>query len=61
MAMHDWNHDGKKDYADNAVEMMILDDIDGDDKPSGGGSSSGIGCSGVILGIIVVAIILIIT
>ena len=22
MAMFDWNHDGKKDYVDTAIEMM---------------------------------------
>lgn len=28
MAFFDWNHDGKKDYVDNAIEMMIFDDIE---------------------------------
>ena len=28
MAFFDWNHDGKKNYADNAIEMMIIDDIE---------------------------------
>lgn len=28
MAFFDWNHDGKKNYVDNAIEMMIIDDIE---------------------------------
>lgn len=31
MAFHDWNCDGKKNYADNAIEMMILDDIEAEE------------------------------
>lgn len=62
MAMNDWNHDGENNYVDDAVDMMILDDIENGEKSSGGsGNSSGQGCSGIILGIIVIAIILIIT
>ena len=30
MAFFDWNHDGKKNYIDNAIEMLILDDIEAD-------------------------------
>ena len=30
MAFFDWNHDGKNNYIDNAIEMMILDDIEAD-------------------------------
>lgn len=28
MAFFDWNHDGKKNYVDTAVEMMIIEDIE---------------------------------
>ena len=28
MVFFDWNHDGKKNYVDNAIEMMIIDDIE---------------------------------
>ena len=31
MAFFDWNHDGKKNYIDNAIEMMILDDLEADE------------------------------
>jgi len=32
MAFFDWNHDGKKDFVDTAIEMMILDDIEEESK-----------------------------
>ena len=32
MAFFDWNHDGKKNYVDTAIEMMILDDIEEEEK-----------------------------
>ena len=32
MAFFDWNHDGKKNYVDNAIEMMIIDDIEADEE-----------------------------
>ena len=28
MAFFDWNHDGKKNYVDNAIEMMVIEDIE---------------------------------
>lgn len=31
MAFFDWNHDGKKNYVDNAIEMMIIDDIEAEE------------------------------
>lgn len=31
MAFFDWNHDGKKNYIDNAIEMMIIDDIEAEE------------------------------
>ena len=36
MAMFDWNHDGKKDYVDTAIEMMVLDDIEAEKNGSAG-------------------------
>jgi len=32
MAFFDWNHDGKKNYIDNAIEMMVIDDIEATEK-----------------------------
>ena len=32
MAFFDWNNDGKKNYVDNAIEMMIIDDIEADEE-----------------------------
>lgn len=32
MAFFDWNHDGKKNYIDNAIEMMILDDLESEEQ-----------------------------
>ena len=29
MAMHDWNHDGKKDMVDNFIEYQIYKDVTG--------------------------------
>lgn len=34
--MFDWNHDGKKDYVDTAIEMMVLDDIEAEKNGSAG-------------------------
>ena len=35
MAMHDWNHDGKKDMVDNFIEYQIYKDVTGqEDEPS---------------------------
>ena len=35
MAMHDWNHDGKKDMVDNFIEYQIYKDVTGQkDEPS---------------------------
>ena len=35
MAMHDWNHDGKKDWQDNFIEYQIYKDVTGQkDEPS---------------------------
>ena len=39
MAFFDWNHDGKKNYVDTAIEMMILDDIEEEEKKE---ASSGV-------------------
>lgn len=36
MAMFDWNHNGKKDYVDTAIEMMVLDDIEAEKNGSTG-------------------------
>lgn len=38
MAFFDWNHDGKKNYVDTAIEMMVLDDIEED---NGGSETAG--------------------
>lgn len=35
MAMYDWNHNGKKDMADDFIEYQIYKDVTGqDDEPS---------------------------
>lgn len=35
MAMHDWNHNGKNDMADNFIEYQIYKDVTGqNDEPS---------------------------
>ena len=35
MAMYDWNHNGKKDMADNFIEYQIYKDVTGqNDEPS---------------------------
>ena len=35
MAMYDWNHNGKKDMADNFIEYQIYKDVTGQkDEPS---------------------------
>ena len=40
MAFFDWNHDGKKNYVDTAIEMMIIDDIEGEGQKANAGSSN---------------------
>lgn len=34
MAFHDWNHDGEKDWKDNAIEYQLLKNMNKDEKPS---------------------------
>lgn len=29
MALHDWNHDGNKDWQDNFIEYQIYEDVTG--------------------------------
>lgn len=41
MAMFDWNHDGKKNYVDTAIEMMVLDDIEADKGSKAGSEKAG--------------------
>ena len=30
MAFHDWNHDGEKDWKDNAIEYQLLKNMNKD-------------------------------
>lgn len=48
MAMYDWNHNGKKDMADNFIEYQIYKDVTGQDgelsyTPRRGGGMSTFG------------------
>lgn len=57
MAMYDWNHNGKKDMADDFIEYQIYKDVMGqDDEPSytprRSGSGSGISSFGAIISVI---------
>lgn len=49
MALHDWNHDGKKDWQDNFIEYQIYKDATGQKKNSSYTSSNGISTFGAIL------------
>lgn len=54
MAMHDWNHNGKKDMADNFIEYQIYKDVTSQKGPSSYTPSSGNGMStfGAIVSVI---------
>ena len=49
MALHDWNHDGKKDWQDNFIEYQIYKDATGQKNNSSYTSSNGISTFGAIL------------
>jgi len=66
MAFHDWNHDGEKDWKDNAIEYQLLKNMK-DDKneqpqytpPKSNGGISGCGALIItILSIIIAAAII---
>ena len=54
MAMHDWNHDGKKDMVDNFIEYQIYKDVTGQkDEPSYTSSrGNGMSTFGAIISVI---------
>ena len=54
MAMHDWNHDGKKDMVDNFIEYQIYKDVTGQKNEPSYTSSRGNGMStfGAIVSVI---------
>lgn len=54
MAMHDWNHNGKKDWQDNLIEHQIYKDVTGQKKEPSYTSSRGNGIStfGAIVSVI---------
>ena len=57
MAMYDWNHNGKKDMADDFIEYQIYKDVTGQDDessytPRRGGSGGGISSFGAIISVI---------
>lgn len=63
MAMHDWNHDGKKDWQDNYIEYQIYKNTTGKREssytPSNGISTFGAILStigGLFLGALIVAL-----
>lgn len=54
MAMHDWNHNGRKDMADDYIEYQIYKDVTGQNKESSYTPSNGKGMStfGAIVSVI---------
>jgi len=61
MAFHDWNHDGEKDWKDNAIEYQLLKNMkdDKNEQPqyTPPKSSSGIsGCGALIITILSIII-----
>lgn len=44
MAMYDWNHNGKKDMADNFIEYQIYKDVTGQKNEPSYTPSRGNGC-----------------
>ena len=54
MAMHDWNHDGKKNMVDNFIEYQIYKDVTGQKDESSYTPSRGNGMStfGAIVSVI---------
>lgn len=54
MAMHDWNHDGKKDMVDNFIEYQIYKDVTGQKDETSYTPSRGNGMStfGAIVSVI---------
>ena len=51
--MYDWNHDGKIDFSDHAFTAFMIDQIENDDKPTGG-----CGCCGPTVAMFLIAIVL---
>ncbi|MGN0401504.1 MAG: hypothetical protein ACI4HQ_04485 [Acetatifactor sp.] len=49
MALHDWNHNGKKDWQDNYIEYQIYKDVTGQKNNSSYIPSNGISTFGAIL------------
>lgn len=54
MAMHDWNHNGRKDMADDYIEYQIYKDVTGQNKEPSYTPSNGKGMStfGAIVSVI---------
>lgn len=58
MAFHDWNHDGEKDWKDNAIEYQLLKNMNKDEKPGyTPRSSSGMSGCGALVATIATIII----
>ena len=49
MALHDWNHDGKKDWQDTFIEYQSYKDVTGQKNDSSHTPSNGISTFGTIL------------
>lgn len=52
MALHDWNHDGKKDIVDDYIEYQIYKDASGQNQVNGAGSGGGTSTFGAIVAVI---------
>ena len=54
MAMHDWNHDGKKGWQDNFIEYQIYKDVTGQKEKSSytPSRSSGMSTFGAIVSVV---------
>ena len=52
MALHDWNHDGKKDWQDNFIEYQIYKDATGQKNNSSYTPRNGISTFGAILSMV---------
>lgn len=52
MALHDWNHDGKKDMVDNYMEYQIYKETTGKKQVSGSGLGGGASTFGAIVAVI---------
>lgn len=52
MALHDWNHDGKKDMLDNYMEYQIYKKTTGKKQVGGSGSGGSASTFGAIVAVI---------